>query len=99
MKFEVFTKPEANKEILEAAGWYEDQQLGLGLRFLDELENVLFHLEKEPLIFEKKHLETREAPLQIFPFVVVYQVDGNTVIVLAVFHTSRNPTGKIGSPD
>lgn len=94
MKFEVLTKPRANQEILEAATWYEDQQAGLGLRFLDELEKLLSHLENEPLIFEEKHFETREAPLNVFPFIVIYGIEGNTVIVHAVFHTSRNPNRK-----
>lgn len=94
MGFRVFTKARANDEIRDAASWYEDQHTGLGHRFLDELESVFLHLEKNPLMFQKKYGETREAPLAVFPFVVLFQVDGNTVLVFAVFHTSRSPTQK-----
>lgn len=94
MAFHVFTKARANDEIRDAATWYEEQQSELGHRFLDELEKVFRHLENDPLIFQKKYGETREAPLNVFPFVVTYQVEDDTVIVFAVFHTSRNPSEK-----
>ena len=96
MNYSVFTKPEANQDIYQASLWYENQLKGLGYDFIDEVENLFVFLETTPLIFQKKHNEIREAPLKKFPFVVLYEIEKeNIVIVFAVFHTSQNPKKKI----
>jgi len=91
MSFQVFNKLRAEQEILEAASWYEEQQLGLGIRFLDELENVFIEIKANPFLFQKKYGETTQVGLSVFPFVLLYQVEEEIVVVFAVFHTSRNP--------
>ncbi|MGB0368465.1 MAG: type II toxin-antitoxin system RelE/ParE family toxin [Flavobacteriales bacterium] len=94
MTFTVFTKPRANSEIKDAVNWYEKQQIGLGLRFLDELEKVFTYLETSPLAFQKKYNEVREVPINVFPFVVLYEVEETVVTVYAVFHTNQHPEKK-----
>ena len=34
-------RPQAQLDVGDAAGWYEDQKAGLGIRFLDEMDHVL----------------------------------------------------------
>jgi plasmid stabilization system protein ParE len=34
-------RPEAERDVADAADWYEDQKADLGSRFLDELNHVL----------------------------------------------------------
>jgi plasmid stabilization system protein ParE len=95
MSFVIYNRPEANKDIDEAVDWYEQQQTGLGLDFLDELESMLLHLETQPLLFQKRYRNVHQAPMHRFPFVLLYQVeDESTVSLLAVFHTSKNPEKK-----
>jgi len=65
--------------------------VGLGIRFLDELENVFIEIKANPFLFQKKYGETTQAGLSVFPFVLLYQVEEEIVVVFAVFHTSRNP--------
>lgn len=44
--------------------------------------------------FKKVSNERRQTTVKEFPFVVIYEVFDNTIIVFAVFHTSRNPNDK-----
>lgn len=91
MNFQVINEPRAKQEILDAASWYEEQQAGLGERFLDELDKVVHQIEANPRLFPKKFGQTRQASLSVFPFVILYQIEVDVVLVFAVFHTSRNP--------
>ena len=37
---------------------------------------------------------SRRAVMRKFPFVVVYTVEGDAVVITAIFHTSRNPVAR-----
>jgi toxin ParE1/3/4 len=43
--------PEAETEIIESAEWYENQRLGLGDEFLDEIENAISRILSSPDAF------------------------------------------------
>ena len=40
MSFEVYVRPEAEKDLKNAAEWYERRSDGLGDKFLDEVQIV-----------------------------------------------------------
>jgi putative addiction module component (TIGR02574 family) len=44
-------RPPAQADIEAAAGWYEEQQPGLGLRFIDAVDHVLTRIRHTPLQF------------------------------------------------
>lgn len=46
-------------DIQAAALWYEDQQPGLGVRFLDELDEVFRRIENNPKQFPQLEGEVR----------------------------------------
>jgi toxin ParE1/3/4 len=37
--------------------------------------------------------DVRRAPVDQFPYSIIYRVERNRVVVIAVFHTSRDPAG------
>ena len=92
--FFVYNKPEADRDLLEAAEWYEEQQKGLGGKFIDEVEELLGYLETNPLLFPIKYKEVRQAILTRFPYVILFRIESKTVIVLAVFNCYLNPAKK-----
>ncbi|MBL4586378.1 MAG: type II toxin-antitoxin system RelE/ParE family toxin [Flavobacteriales bacterium] len=99
MSFTVFNTRKANEDILKASLWYEEQKLGLGLEFIDDVEQLLIFLENQPEIFQKKHGAIREAPLKKFPYVVLFRVEKpDSVTVFAFFHTSKDPAKKMDFP-
>lgn len=62
--FFLFNKPEAEKDIRDAASWYESQQSGLGNRFPDDLENLFSYIEINPFLFPEKYRDVRQAPMK-----------------------------------
>jgi len=81
----------ARQEIKIAFSWYEEKQLGLGERFLAMLERKVKFLSKNPLTYPLKHKFLRIAKINVFPFVIVYEVFEDKVVIYHVFHTRRNP--------
>ncbi|WP_346983391.1 type II toxin-antitoxin system RelE/ParE family toxin [Chryseobacterium sp. POE27] len=86
--------PNAETDLLEAALWYESQQPGLGEKFAQRVESYFFRIQNNPLHFPLKKGNLREAYIQKFPYVIIYQIIGNNIIVFAVFNTHQNPEKK-----
>jgi len=91
MKEEVRLRPEAEQDLGEAAGWYEQQQPGLGQQFLDEVTVSLSRISETPLAYPVVHRATRRALVKRFPFGIFYLVEGGEIVVVAILHGSRNP--------
>ncbi len=96
MNYALSILQEAEFELNEAAIWYETKQEKLGFRFIDTTLRHLEHIQSNPRHYEKKHKEYREALVPGFPFIIVYRIDReqHKIIVVAIFHTSRNPKHK-----
>lgn len=45
-----------------------------------------------PEAFPEIHDDIREAAVSGYPYAVYYRIDPNQITVLAVFHTSRDPS-------
>lgn len=82
---------EADREIESAFRWYENELAGLGGEFLDELRKTYGQIVAGPLKYPVLRLNTRRALLNRFPYAVYFAIDGETIVVLAIFHTSRDP--------
>jgi plasmid stabilization system protein ParE len=86
----------AQREIAESWNWYEDRQLGLGDRFLNEIAEHIRKIEQTPIRFPIRFKSYREASVPVFPFLIIYRINERKKIIriVSVFHTSRNPTKK-----
>jgi hypothetical protein len=78
----------------EAYEWYEEQQAGLGDLFLKELDSCYDKIEIWPSAYAKVKKNFRQIILKKFPYVVVFEIFENNVVVYAIFHTSRSPRKK-----
>lgn len=95
MVFKITVLPLAQKEIDESIEFYESRSKGLGKQFLIYLKSYLKVLSVNPKLFEiKKPPSYRELTLVKFPFVIIYEILQNEVIIHSVFNTSRNPQRK-----
>jgi plasmid stabilization system protein ParE len=94
MKNPIFSS-KAEKELLAAWIWYEEQQPGLGDRFSNEIQRKVNFLIKNPLHYPLKGRH-HEARVEVFPFIVIYAVETNSDIIkiISIFHTSRHPKRK-----
>ena len=88
--------PEAEQEVYEAFRWYERQRPGLGFDFLLALDAVLERLRRLPEGHEIVALRTRKALLRRFPYLVLYALEENRILVTAVFHGRQPSVGQEG---
>jgi hypothetical protein len=91
MSFTVIFKEEADSDIFEARRWYESRQIGLGDKLLDEIEEYVKLLEQDPQIYQVRKQNWRYCLLKKFPYIIVYEIDKQEVIVYAVFNTYQHP--------
>ncbi len=94
MQFELIISPTALSETDDAYVYYEESSVGLGDRFLKSLEDIYKKLSETPKFYGyiSNAKDLRDVKLKNFPFVVIFQIVNDTVFVLRVFNTSRNPT-------
>ena len=85
--------PLAKQDVKEAATWYNSKQKGLGKRFTKTVRDKVLYIRQNPQSSSIRYDDTRCAVLDVFPFMVHFTVNDKqkTVVVSAVFHTSRNP--------
>jgi len=94
MKFKIRKLNRANIEIVGAYVYYESKSLGLGERFLKEIEDELSYISQNPEIFQKGHKIFRQAFLKSFPFAIIFVIEKRVVTIYSVFNTLQNPTKK-----
>ena len=87
----MIVRPEAEQDLLETIQWYEDQCVGLGIRFQREVEKVFGAIESTPELFGTVHRDTRRACTKRFPFAVYYRIEAREIVIQAIIHTQRNP--------
>ncbi len=82
----------AEKEFDDSIGWYESEREGLGQEFRVAIEEYFQRIADNPERFPKVRGEVRRAVvLRRFPFVIHFLIETERIVVLSVFHTSREP--------
>src|ERR1043166_5667262 len=81
----------AQREFDAAADWYEQQRMGLGAEFIEEVNRVLADLPVNPEMYAIVHEDLREALVRRFPFAVYYRIEPEQIVVVAIIHTARDP--------
>ena len=90
------SEPEASAELDEAALWYEHRRSGLGIEFLEAVDNALGFIARfpkggAPVPGVPLNLQVRRVPVQRFPFHVIYLELPDTIRILAFAHDRRSP--------
>jgi len=85
-------KLSAVEDLAEAYAWYEKQRAGLGDEFLIAVARCLDAIERHPKSNAIALKDVRRGLLKRFPYSVFYHVDGELIIVRAIFHHSRQPS-------
>ena len=86
----------AQQELDEAVEWYNQQALGLGLEFLDELDDSIKLILVFPEISEKILEDIRRFMINRFPYGIIYSIDGDYIVIIAIAHLRRKPNYWIG---
>lgn len=83
--------PAAQVELDEAVQWYEVQSAGLGERFLVEVVHAFALIRQFPTAWHPLSASTRRCRLKRFPYGVIYAIEDNNILVIAVAHLHRKP--------
>lgn len=83
--------PLARLELARAAIFYDRRKVGLGDRLLDRVGRALRDIRQFPHAHPPIDALHRRCILRVFPYSLVFRVEGDTVWIMAVAHMSRRP--------
>lgn len=86
-------REEAQGEIRAAFAWYEEKGPGLGHQFLISVDAVLERIRRHARSFPAIEGGMRKALVRRFPYALIFTLEGDRVVVLAVYHGQRRPRG------
>lgn len=81
----------ADQEVDDAVRWYEEKEEGLSRDFLDELDRIVRLVKTYPLLATQIEPEIRRFLFARFPYSLIYGIDQETIVVIAVAPQHRKP--------
>lgn len=81
----------AQQEVDDAVVWYDSQLSGLGIRFLDDLDRAVRRISLYPFSCAEIESGLRRCLLTRFPYGIIYGIEANSIVVIAVAHLHREP--------
>jgi plasmid stabilization system protein ParE len=85
----------AKRDLAEAMAWYRERNPELANRFLEEVYKVLAMVQAFPntggRVFGIDDVDTRQLPVDTFPFQVVFRRRKERTTVLAIAHDRKKP--------
>ncbi|MDB5132094.1 MAG: hypothetical protein JWR02_1843 [Mucilaginibacter sp.] len=92
MAYVLLIQQEALLEIQEAFDWYEEQKDGLGNELIEEIESCYKKISAHPERYGYINQIYRRIKTDRFPYILVFEIDNNNIIVNSVRHIKRKPT-------
>ena len=89
MRLEVH--PDALDEFEDAAQYYKRCQAGLELRFIACIEAALREISAAPERWRPFEQDVRRKLVHVFPYAVLFSMEADYVLIIAVMHCSRQP--------
>ncbi|MDI1277091.1 type II toxin-antitoxin system RelE/ParE family toxin [Methylobacter sp.] len=82
----------ASEEFIEASVWYEAKRPGLAVEFMTEIDRCVSLASEYPFQFAIVREDIRRVVANHFPYNVYFRAEQHRIVVLAVFHGSRDPS-------
>ena len=87
--------PQAESELAEAVSWYDAAEPGFGTEFIIELQQAIDLLLNNPFAGKIARLPAkiayREWLLYRFPYRIIYSVERDGILIVAVVYQGRRP--------
>ena len=80
-----------NKELVDAAAFYEARAAGLGGDLIREVEHMLAQIAANPDAGSLLAGTIRRRLIRRFPFAILYQARAEKLAVIALMHLHRRP--------
>ena len=86
----------AERELNDAAQYYEQEQVGLGAAFLVDVQRCTAAIREHPQAAPIVRGQIRRRLCERFPYGLLYVVTADEIRVLAVMHLRRRPAYWVG---
>lgn len=86
----IFTRI-ATQELADAVRFYELEYSGLGEQFKEEVRKAAVRIAEYPQAWSIERGEVRKCLLHKFPYKLLYSVEEDHILVIAVAHQHRKP--------
>lgn len=83
--------PLAERDFQDAVDFYESSQQGLGADFACEISGAIERILQYPDGWERVSSNARRCLTLRFPYEVIYAVEHNVVLILAIANQHRKP--------
>ncbi|MGR3318011.1 MAG: type II toxin-antitoxin system RelE/ParE family toxin [Candidatus Anammoxibacter sp.] len=87
----VILLPPSDKELDDAIEYYETQLTELGQRFYNEFEKTICLLNQLPYAWRKVGKHTRRINIKKFPYLILYVIEGDFILITCIAHQHRDP--------
>lgn len=78
-------------EVDDAVAYLDEQRPGLGERFERDLESTIALIAQHPFTGKRLTAHVRKFGLNKFKYNVIYSVDGDDLLMIAIAHHRRRP--------
>jgi toxin ParE1/3/4 len=83
--------PDALEEYREAAIWYANRERELAHQFIANIEDAIHRVAETPTRWRIIEEDVRRCLTHLFPYAILYTIEKNFILIVAVMHFSREP--------
>ena len=83
--------PDALEEYREAAIWYANRERELANQFVANIEDAIHKVVETPTRWRVIEEDIRRCLTRLFPYAILYTIEDNYILIVAVMHCSREP--------
>jgi plasmid stabilization system protein ParE len=83
--------PEAEAELNASIDYYQEQRVGLGIEFAQEIYDTIQRIMAFPKAWQVLDGEIRRCLTHRFPYGVIYYQQEDTIVILAVMQMQKEP--------
>jgi toxin ParE1/3/4 len=83
--------PDALTEYADAVQYYTQQRVEVAQAFIDAVEDAVYRIRESPTRSVVIEEDIRRCMTRKFPYGVIYTIEQDYILILAVMHCSREP--------
>ena len=87
---EIKLHPKAEEDLYEALEYYSQIDINLKEKLIYYLDLTFEKILKFPNLYQYETKTAQKVLMDKFPYIVIYEQYQDIIMILAIFHTSRN---------
>ena len=83
--------PAALTEYSEAVQFYAETEIKIAQDFINAVEDAIFRIIESPKRYPVTNEDIRRCLIRKFPYAILYSIEDEYILIVAVMHCSRKP--------